>query len=203
MEPSGESDGPAVLAGYGYGLPISRLYARYFGGDLQVTACSNANTKFEHPDLDRVAGESCVQQVQDANVVLSTFCAIHADHLDGGLWHRCVPAPQSPRQCPGAAALTAVRHGQTVHCKQSVAAAEPHWCRISLPSLGVLHGCALVLCCVSGRASVPRRNFAAWSRCPAFFSMSSGQSCRCVLVQRGRCCRLSSAAVQCGSLLSI
>ena len=42
MEPSGESDGPAVLAGYGYGLPISRLYARYFGGDLQVGAHDSA-----------------------------------------------------------------------------------------------------------------------------------------------------------------
>ncbi len=40
MDPAGETDGPAVLAGYGYGLPISRLYARYFGGDLQVGSSS-------------------------------------------------------------------------------------------------------------------------------------------------------------------
>ncbi|RWW05261.1 hypothetical protein BHE74_00052248 [Ensete ventricosum] len=31
----GVSNG-VTMAGYGYGLPISRLYARYFGGDLQI-----------------------------------------------------------------------------------------------------------------------------------------------------------------------
>ena len=32
----GTADVPVIMAGYGYGLPISRLYARYFGGDLQI-----------------------------------------------------------------------------------------------------------------------------------------------------------------------
>ena len=44
-------DSPAVLAGYGYGLPISRLYARYFGGDLQVRCL---------PVMVPVAPQSCV-----------------------------------------------------------------------------------------------------------------------------------------------
>ncbi len=36
IEPTPDFGKEAPLAGLGVGLPISRLYARYFGGELQV-----------------------------------------------------------------------------------------------------------------------------------------------------------------------
>jgi pyruvate dehydrogenase kinase 2/3/4 len=39
-----ENDFSAPMAGLGYGLPLSRLYARYFGGDLQILSMEGFGT---------------------------------------------------------------------------------------------------------------------------------------------------------------
>lgn len=43
-EPSKNDMHTVPLAGYGYGLPISRLYARYFHGDLVLFSCEGYGT---------------------------------------------------------------------------------------------------------------------------------------------------------------
>ncbi|KAJ1727373.1 [Pyruvate dehydrogenase (acetyl-transferring)] kinase isozyme 2 [Coemansia biformis] len=45
LDPSfDKSDFKAPLAGFGYGLPLSRLYARYFGGDLKLISMEGYGT---------------------------------------------------------------------------------------------------------------------------------------------------------------
>ncbi|KAJ4836007.1 hypothetical protein Tsubulata_033308 [Turnera subulata] len=39
-----EASNAVTMAGYGYGIPISRLYARYFGGDLQIISMEGYGT---------------------------------------------------------------------------------------------------------------------------------------------------------------
>lgn len=43
-QPSKSDAHTVPLAGYGYGLPISRLYARYFHGDLVLLSCEGYGT---------------------------------------------------------------------------------------------------------------------------------------------------------------
>jgi pyruvate dehydrogenase kinase 2/3/4 len=42
--PEKTDDGRAPLAGYGYGIPLSRLYARYLGGDLMLQSVEGYGT---------------------------------------------------------------------------------------------------------------------------------------------------------------
>lgn len=49
-----KSDFKAPMAGFGYGLPISRLYARYFGGDLKLISMEGSVLHTYSPHLEVV-----------------------------------------------------------------------------------------------------------------------------------------------------
>lgn len=58
LEPDfNQSDFKAPMAGFGYGLPISRLYARYFGGDLRLISLEGYGTD-AYLHLNRLSSSS-------------------------------------------------------------------------------------------------------------------------------------------------
>lgn len=58
LEPDyNKSDFKAPMAGFGYGLPISRLYARYFGGDLRLISLEGYGTD-AYLHLNRLSSSS-------------------------------------------------------------------------------------------------------------------------------------------------
>lgn len=81
-----KSDFKAPMAGFGYGLPISRLYARYFGGDLKL-----------------ISMEGYVLRVN----YLQTGKDIRAGSLTHAqIRNRRLPPPQPTVQLVGTAAMT-------------------------------------------------------------------------------------------------
>lgn len=57
LNPENNSEFKAPMAGFGYGLPLSRLYAQYFGGDLELISMEGYGTDV-YLNLNRLSSSS-------------------------------------------------------------------------------------------------------------------------------------------------
>merc|ERR1712080_44681 len=80
---------PAPLAGYGYGLPLSRLYTRYFNGDLTMSSIDGFGTEvfiylqaLESEAKERlpVYHETGSKKIYEAKLTASDWTESKTDH---------------------------------------------------------------------------------------------------------------------------
>ncbi|KAK7092947.1 pyruvate dehydrogenase (acetyl-transferring) kinase, mitochondrial-like isoform X2 [Littorina saxatilis] len=102
-EPSRSDSISAPLAGYGYGLPLSRLYARYFQGDLVLSTVEGHGTD-AHIYLKVLSDE--------ANELLPVYnrTASKVYHSDTPINDWSSPQPWSPTNTPQRSYSTLAHH---------------------------------------------------------------------------------------------
>lgn len=114
---------PNVMAGYGYGLPISRCYARYFGGDVQIISMEGYGKCFLQNSLSIVCLKFSLilETVQKLSLLFFHFCISmlcvpyqfhHFTNKSGiSCRDRCIFTSQQVRERAGAFSLVLILIG--------------------------------------------------------------------------------------------
>jgi len=89
VEPAGLQGDGVPMHGLGYGLPLSRLYARYFNGDLRVASMHGygTDTFIYIPSLSSSAVEGLPVYGDRSRARLTTTNKVATDWTDSSWWH--------------------------------------------------------------------------------------------------------------------